>query len=236
MIPKLAPATTRLARRWIGTHGLARSAATRSGRVHRPAWSVTPSRPRHLGIIVLASWWALLASGCGTSQGGNYGGKHPDYARALAGSPAPLAALHRQADRLLPGGREAYEARLRRLRGYPAVVNVWASWCGPCRFEFPLFQHAAAALGGRIAFLGIDSEDEDASARTFLGEDPVPYPSYTDPDKSLAESLGALGFPDTAFYDRGGRLVHLKQGQFHNEAELRAEIERYALRGEGESG
>jgi cytochrome c biogenesis protein CcmG, thiol:disulfide interchange protein DsbE len=180
---------------------------------------------------------ALLGAGCGSSSGGDYGGQHPDYARALAGSPAPLAALHRQADRLLPGGEEAYEARLAKLRGYPAVVNVWASWCGPCRFEFPLFQHVAASLGKRVAFLGIDSEDDEAAARTFLGEAPVPYPSYVDPDKSIAESVGAkLGFPDTAFYDRGGELVYLKQGPFHDQAELRADIERYALRGERESG
>lgn len=180
---------------------------------------------------------ALLAAGCGSSTEGDYGGKHPDYARALAGSPAPLAALHRQADRLLPGGQDAYEARLAELRGYPAVVNVWASWCGPCRFEFPLFQQTAASLGKRVAFLGIDSDDSDDAAQTFLGEAPVPYPSYTDPDKSIAESVGAkLGFPDTAFYDRRGELVYLKQGPFHDQAELRADIERYALRGERESG
>jgi cytochrome c biogenesis protein CcmG, thiol:disulfide interchange protein DsbE len=191
---------------------------------------------RHLGIALLASL-ALTFTGCGSSDGGSYGGQHPDYARALAGSPAPLAALHRQADRLLPGGREAYEARLAKLRGYPAVVNVWASWCGPCRFEFPLFQHVAASLGRRVAFLGIDSDDDDAAARTFLGEAPVPYPSYTDPGKSIAESVGAkLGFPDTAFYDRGGDLVYLKQGPFHDRAELRAAVERYALRGEREGG
>jgi cytochrome c biogenesis protein CcmG, thiol:disulfide interchange protein DsbE len=236
MIPKLAPATTRLARRWIGTHGLARSAATRSGRVHRPAWPVAPSRARHLGIIALAAS-ALFASGCGSSQEGDYGGKHPDYARALAGSPAPLAALHRQADRLLSGGRDAFEARLARLRGYPVVVNVWASWCGPCRFEFPLFQQVAAALGRRVAFLGLDSDDSDAAARTFLAEAPVPYPSYTDPDKAVAESVGAkLGFPDTAFYDRRGELVYLKQGPYRDRAELRADVERYGLRGGREGG
>lgn len=185
----------------------------------------------------LAAIAALAIAGCGSSSGGDYGGKHPDYAQALAGSPAPLAALHRQGDRLLPGGQEAYEARLAKLRGYPAVVNVWASWCGPCRFEFPLFQRVAAGYGKRVAFLGIDSEDSDDAARTFLGEAPVPYPSYTDPGKGIAESVGAdLGFPDTAFYNRGGELVYLKQGPFHDRAELRADVERYALHGERESG
>jgi cytochrome c biogenesis protein CcmG/thiol:disulfide interchange protein DsbE len=234
MIPKLAPAAARLARRWIGTHSLARCAARRR-RVRRPASPVAPSRARHLGIVLLASL-ALLA-GCGSSPGGDYGGRHPDYAKALTGSPAPLAALHRQGNRLVSGGKDAYEARLRRLRGYPVVVNVWASWCGPCRFELPLLQRAAARFGKRVAFVGIDSEDEDAGARAFLDEAPVPYPSYTDPDKSLAESVGAkLGFPDTVFYDRGGEIVHLKQGPYHDQAELNADIERYGLHRGREGG
>lgn len=180
---------------------------------------------------------ALTIIGCGSSQGGDYGGQHPDYAKALAGSPAPLAALHRQADRLLPGGKDAYEGRIAALRGYPAVVNVWASWCGPCRFEFPHFQHAAADYGKRVAFLGVDTQDSDDAASTFLEEAPVPYPSYTDPDKEIGEAIGAsLGLPDTAFYDRHGKLVYLKQGPYSDEAELRADIERYALPDTAEGG
>jgi len=180
---------------------------------------------------------AAATAGCGSSQGGDYGGQHPDYGRALAGSPPALAALHRQGDDLLPGGRDAYEARLAKLRGHPAVVNVWASWCGPCRFEFQSFQRAAASYGRRVAFLGVDSEDSDDAARSFLAEAPVPYPSYTDPDKAIAESLGAVhGYPDTAFYDRAGRLVYLKQGPYTEQSELRADIRRYALGGGGESG
>jgi thiol-disulfide isomerase/thioredoxin len=191
----------------------------------------------HLIVAALLLVTAAAAGGCGSAQGGDYGGQHPDYAKALAGSPAPLAALHRQANRLLPGGQDAYEARIAALRGYPAVVNVWASWCGPCRFEFPHFQQAAADYGKRVAFLGIDSQDSDGAASTFLKEAPVPYPSYTDPDQGLADALGAsLGKPDTAFYDRQGKLVYLKQGPYSNEAELRADIERYALPRTAESG
>jgi cytochrome c biogenesis protein CcmG, thiol:disulfide interchange protein DsbE len=180
---------------------------------------------------------AIAIGGCGSSQGGDYGGQHPDYGRALAGSPPALAALHRQGNDLLPGGAGAYEARLAKLRGYPAVVNVWASWCGPCRFEFRNFQRAAAAYGRRVAFLGVDSEDSYDAASGFLEEAPVPYPSYTDPDKEIAESLGALhGYPDTAFYSRAGKLVYLKQGPYTDESELRADIRRYALGGGAESG
>lgn len=205
------------------------------------ASAVTPPRARQLGISHLRSvvliTTTLAAAGCGTSQGGDYGGEHPDYAKALAGSPAPLASLHAQGNRLLPGGVDAYEKRIAALRGYPVVVNVWASWCGPCRFEFPLFQRLAARYGKRVALLGIDSQDSDDAARTFLAEAPVPYPSYTDPDKEIAGSIGAtLGLPDTAFYDRRGKLVYLKQGPYADYDELRADLERYAL-GEGrESG
>ncbi len=63
-------------------------------------------------------------------------------------------------------------------------------------------------------------------------EAPVPYPSYTDPHKQIAAALGAsLGLPDTAFYDRRGKLVYLKQGPYANPAELEADVERYALEG-----
>ncbi len=170
----------------------------------------------------------LAAAGCGGSESGG-GGSHPDYAKALAGSPPPLAALHKQGGQLLGGGREAFEGRLARLRGYPVVVNVWASWCGPCRFEFPTLQKLAARYGKKVAFLGIDSGDSNDAAETFLGEDPVPYPSYTDPDKKLAESLGVhVGFPDTAFYDRSGRLLYLKQGPYSDDSELEADVRQYA--------
>jgi thiol-disulfide isomerase/thioredoxin len=186
---------------------------------------------RQLGVVLaLAAVAALVLAGCGDSAGGDYGGKHPDYARALAGSPAPLAALHRQANQLLPGGVDAFQHRIDSLTGYPVVVNVWASWCGPCRFEFPTLQKLSAAYGKRVAFLGVDNQDSDDAARTFLAEAPVPYPSYTDPDQGIAGAIGAtLGLPDTAFYDRAGKLVYLKQGPYTDHAELRADVKRYAL-------
>jgi cytochrome c biogenesis protein CcmG/thiol:disulfide interchange protein DsbE len=187
-----------------------------------------------LAVAVAA---ALLVTGCGSSDSGDYGGAHPDYATALAGSPAPLAALHRQANRLLPGGPAAFDRQIETLKGYPVVVNVWASWCGPCRFEFPTLQRLSAAYGKRVAFLGVDNQDSDDAARTFLGEAPVPYPSYTDPDSGIADALGASrGLPDTAFYDRRGDLVYLKQGPYTDHDELRVDIERYALGGEPQSG
>jgi thiol-disulfide isomerase/thioredoxin len=187
------------------------------------------SKGQTLSITLLAlALSALAAAGCGSSAAGGDGG-HPDYERALAGSPPPLAVLHRQANELLPGGTDAYEKRIAALAGYPVVVNVWASWCGPCRFEFPVLQKLSARYGKRVAFLGIDSEDDADAARTFLGEEPVPYPSYSDPGKEIAGSLGVVGFPDTAFYDPRGKLLYLKQGPYAEDSELEADVRRYAL-------
>jgi cytochrome c biogenesis protein CcmG, thiol:disulfide interchange protein DsbE len=189
---------------------------------------------RHL-LVFLAL--ALAIAGCGSSQGGDYGGEHPAYAKALAGSPAPLAALHRQANNLLPGGQDAYEARIAELRGYPAVVNVWASWCGPCRFEFPHFQQAAAHYGKRVAFLGVDKEDSEELAQSFLEDAPLPYPSYSDPDADIASAIGGgRGLPITAFYDRSGELCFLKKGPYTEDADMADDIRRFAIREECESG
>ena len=182
-----------------------------------------------LGALALAG---LLGAGCGGSGGGDYGGPHPDYAKALAGSPPPLAALHKQANELLPGGPDAFEQRIADLHGYPVVVNLWASWCIPCRQEFPVLQKLSARYGKQVAFLGVNSEDSDDAAATFLREEPVPYPSYTDPDKEILDSTGGYGgLPDTAFYNRSGKLVYLKQGPYRDESELEADVRRYAVQG-----
>ena len=176
-----------------------------------------------MALAVLA---VTVAAGCGESTPRS---RAPDYATVLAGSPPPLAALHRQAGKLLGGGGDAFDARLGALRGYPVVVNKWASWCGPCRAEFPLLQQTSGKLGKRVAFVGVDSNDADGAARDFLHQLPVPYPSYTDPDEKIAAELKAqVGFPATAFYDRAGRLVYTHLGQYSSRSDLEADIRRYA--------
>ena len=79
--------------------------------------------------------------------------------------PRPCAGSTRDRNKLLGGGADAFEERVEELRGYPVVVNKWASWCGPCRAEFPVFQKAAVQEARRIAFLGVDSNDNDDDAR-----------------------------------------------------------------------
>jgi thiol-disulfide isomerase/thioredoxin len=181
--------------------------------------------------LVLAIACLAELAACG-GEGGDFGSKPPDYDQALAGAPPPLAAIYEQANELLPGGTGAFQKRIEELHGYPIVVNQWASWCGPCRLEFPYFQQASAKFGKRVAFLGVDSQDSDDAAETFLSEAPVPYPSYTDPNKDIGELLNATrGLPDTSFYDSKGRLVYTKQGPYASQAELVADIRRYALSG-----
>jgi cytochrome c biogenesis protein CcmG/thiol:disulfide interchange protein DsbE len=189
------------------------------------------ARIRPLLTLSAIALVAIAIGGCGSStESGD--GSHPDYAKALAGSPPPLAALYKQANDLLPGGQDAFEKRIAQLRGYPVVVNVWASWCGPCREEFPVLQKLSARYGKRVAFFGVNSEDSDDAAATFLEEEPLPYPSYTDPHKDILESLGAFGgLPDTAFFDARGELVDLKQGPYRDDSELEADVRRYALQG-----
>jgi cytochrome c biogenesis protein CcmG, thiol:disulfide interchange protein DsbE len=171
----------------------------------------------------------LVVAGCGSSSGGQTT-PPPNYKEALKGAPAPLAELYEEANQLLPGGKDALEKRVGEL-GYPVVANVWASWCGPCRAEFTIFQNVSAKWGKKVAFLGMDAEDEKASAETWLKERPVPYPTYFETGSAIAASLKLVGRPDTAFYDAGGELVHLKQGPYTHESELEADIKKYALTG-----
>jgi cytochrome c biogenesis protein CcmG/thiol:disulfide interchange protein DsbE len=151
-----------------------------------------------------------------------------DYDEALADAPPPLAKLYAQGDALLDGGPEAFERQLAELEGYPVVVNKWASWCGPCRFEFPFFQQLAAERGDRVAFLGVDAEDAPAAAETFLEEFPLPYPSFSDPDDQIGRLFKGFYFPSTAFYDSSGELVHTRPGPYESAGELAADIDRYA--------
>jgi cytochrome c biogenesis protein CcmG/thiol:disulfide interchange protein DsbE len=185
----------------------------------------TWARMRRLTPILVC---AALLGGCGDDP--ESAAPPAEEARGkLAGAPAPLAGLHRQANQLLGGGAQAFEDRLRALRGHPVVVNKWASWCPPCRDEFPYFQRLSVELGRKVAFIGVDSRDDTGPARAFLEDYPLSYPSYEDPDEAVAKVFGGhLAFPATAFYDRSGRRVFVKQGGYESEARLREDIERYA--------
>jgi cytochrome c biogenesis protein CcmG, thiol:disulfide interchange protein DsbE len=171
----------------------------------------------------------VVVAGCGSSSGGGTV-PAPNYKEALKGAPAPLAKLYGEANELLPGGKDAFEKRVGEL-GYPVVANVWASWCGPCRFEFPLFQEASAKWGKKVAFIGVDAEDSEEEAAKWLKAHPVPYPSYFETGYDYPASLKLDGRPDTVFYNAKGEVVEKHIGQYANAEALEEDIKKYALQG-----
>jgi cytochrome c biogenesis protein CcmG/thiol:disulfide interchange protein DsbE len=187
-------------------------------------------------LFALATAVAVLSvAGCAGSDAGNPDSRVSlDQAKQpLDGAPPQLAALREQANELLGGGADAFDARLHELRGTPIVVNKWASWCGPCRFEFPWFQSLAEKRGGEIAFIGVNANDSDGAAEQFLSELPLPYPSYSDPDLKIAQDLGGppQAFPTTTYYDRSGKLVYTHPGVYADESDLDADVNKYAVGG-----
>jgi thiol-disulfide isomerase/thioredoxin len=190
-----------------------------------------PSRGRHPSRTIAVATAALAAclavAACGSGGGGK--SPAPDYAKALRGAPAPLAALYRQGNDLLDGGLDALRLRLADLHGHPVVVNVWAEWCGPCREEFAYYQQLSAKEGNHVAFLGVDTADNRDAATTFLADHPVPYPSYVEQDLDAAKQFfNVLGLPATVFYDSSGEVVHMNQGGYASQADLAADIRQYA--------
>lgn len=177
---------------------------------------------------------AVVVIGLTQSKGGNDKPKSATISAAeakeqLAGSPAPLAALHDEANQLLDGGNDAFEARLKQLEGYPVVVNGWASWCGPCRAEFPYLQELSVTNGKQVAFLGLDSEDVHEDAQKFLAQFPVSYPSYELP-RIPTKDFGAIrGLPFMLFYDAQGKLQYVHQGGYASKEQLASDIQRYAV-------
>ncbi|HEX3910819.1 MAG TPA: TlpA family protein disulfide reductase [Solirubrobacteraceae bacterium] len=195
--------------------------------------------PRRLSIAAAAlALVALLAIGLVQLAGSSHTPtKHSrltlgQMQARLAGSPAPLAALHAQAGRLLPGGLPALRSRLAALRGRPIVINKWASWCVPCRAEFGAFQGASLRLGRRVAFLGIDSADTSrTAAAAFLRSFPVSYPSYFDRSGAIGAKITDSTFtPVTVFLDSSGGQ-YIRQGPYPSQAKLEADVRRYALNG-----
>ncbi len=121
-------------------------------------------------------------------------------------------------------------ARLAKLKGVPVVVNMWASRCPNCRAEFGYFQSLSKAYDGKVAFLGLDSNDNRGDAESFLKQFPIPYQSIKDPGDDQARPVGAgLGWPTTIFYDAKGKRRFVRQGGYTTQRSLNADIRPYAL-------
>lgn len=95
------------------------------------------------------------------------------------------------------------------LRGIPFVLNIWASWCGPCQQEAPVLERAWRVDGRPrgVLFLGIDAQDAAVDGRGFLRRFGVDYLNVRDPTNDVPRSYGATGVPETFFVDRRGMVV-----------------------------
>jgi thiol-disulfide isomerase/thioredoxin len=167
-------------------------------------------------VVLAASVGAalVLVAGCGRPSGAV-----PSHGTCLAaasggwvapgspapGSPAPGGALPDLALACLDGGGPARLARL----GVPAVVNLWATWCGPCRQELPAFQRFAERAGDRVRVVGVVTRDEADSARAFATELGLRFPVLLDPDGELMRAVGVSALPATVFVDAAGRVSYL---------------------------
>jgi thiol-disulfide isomerase/thioredoxin len=184
-----------------------------------------------LGGVALAVVLVIGLTQAGGQEDGGSAQNGFDLAKAkqrLAGAPAPLAALHDQADELLEGGTKAFNERMKQLEGHPVVINKWASWCGPCRAELPVLQQVATERGKAVAFVGVNARDKRPAAERFIARYPAPYPSYEDPDEAIARALKApSNFPVTLFVDAEGKTVFTHQGGYRTAADLNADIDKY---------
>jgi cytochrome c biogenesis protein CcmG, thiol:disulfide interchange protein DsbE len=187
---------------------------------------------RALLVLVVAG---LAIAGCTEAIAGCTGAPpHPAPTGPAAAPCVPMASTARTGaptatglpDLTLPclvGG----QVRLGQLPG-PAIVNLWASWCEPCRTEMPAIQRYAAANIGRVTVLGVDTQDQAAAARSVVADLGIGYPNLYDPGKRLLAALGYANMPVTVFIDATGAIRHVyNQGQPLTEQSLGRLATRY---------
>jgi cytochrome c biogenesis protein CcmG, thiol:disulfide interchange protein DsbE len=115
--------------------------------------------------------------------------------------------------------------RLSDFRGKPVVVNFWASWCNPCRQEFPLFRSALADARGKFALVGVDAGDLRSDARRFAREERATWPNGFDGDGTVARGYGVDPLPQTFFIRPDGTIASHVIREL-NRAELDRELKK----------
>jgi cytochrome c biogenesis protein CcmG/thiol:disulfide interchange protein DsbE len=160
-----------------------------------------------VAVVGVAALLGLLAYGLGSSE--------PDRAidEALDRGER-VEAPELELDRLSGGGKGA----LADYRGMVVVVNVWASWCDPCRAESPLLERWHKRMATRDGtVLGVDVNDVTSDARAFIEEYGLTYPQLRDPDGASYEAFGVIGLPETFVIDRQGRIAASARGPVDDE-------------------
>jgi cytochrome c biogenesis protein CcmG, thiol:disulfide interchange protein DsbE len=116
---------------------------------------------------------------------------------------------------------------LTRAPGVPTVVNLWGSWCAPCREELPLMQELADGGVDRIRVLGVISRDGEPQAESFADDAGITFPSAFDGDGELMAELGLNALPYTFFLAADGTLAHSELGPIDSVAELKGLVAEY---------
>lgn len=107
----------------------------------------------------------------------------------------------------------------------PLIINVWATWCAPCRKEMPAFQAVHEKLGDQVKIVGVSDDPNLGGARKAAKAAGVDYPLLVDVDTRLMVDLGIVGLPATVFVGEDGNVLGKRLGAM-TEAELRQEIEK----------
>jgi thiol-disulfide isomerase/thioredoxin len=154
---------------------------------------------RSVAVAIVVS--AVLVAGAGVWLVVGREGSAADDPTGPVAMNVPLPTI---SGRSLTGG----ELSTDELRGTVSVINVWATWCRPCRREQPALARLAADYGDRVKFMGINYRDDRVAAKRWAQEEfSVPYPSISDPDGRSAFLLKfSLGIPDTYIVDGGGTI------------------------------
>jgi cytochrome c biogenesis protein CcmG/thiol:disulfide interchange protein DsbE len=119
---------------------------------------------------------------------------------AEVGSPAP--------DFALPALDGSGEVRLADVRGRPVIVNFWASWCNPCREEFPLLKEALRDhRADELAVIGVTYQDIPSDSRAFVNKMDATWPQGVDDGGQVAEAYGVRAIPQTFFIAPDGTIV-----------------------------
>lgn len=182
--------------------------------------------------VLLAA--VLLAAGC-TGDGKDLaapapaptGSVAPPAACPAPGKPSTSASGLPDLQLSCLGGAAA--APLRRLTGTPTVINLWASWCPPCKEELPAFARLDRDAGSRLRVLGVASLDSGDRAESYAADAGLPFPSLQDDPGDLLRALRRKGLPATVFVRADGSVAEVYQGPPLTDATLRQKV-RTALR------
>ncbi len=164
------------------------------------------------GVLAIALVSATILGGCVGSGPAASPGASVTVVDVGVDRPAPL---------LSGTTLDGSTVSLADLRGRPVIVNFWASWCVPCRQEFPLFKAALARhAGDRLAILGVVFNDDAAAARAFATSTGATWPSLPDPSGAAAKAYRVPAPPQTFFVDREGVIRAAQLGQLVDAAEF----------------